>query len=88
MKCECMKWIELSGILCDKRMPIRLEGKFYKTSKSYNNLWIIMLSRLEDRTEDECSSDENVKVDGYLCCYHIFVYNIMITIKISIWNTR
>ena len=32
IKVGWMKWRQASGILCDKRVPQKLQGKFYKTS--------------------------------------------------------
>ncbi|XP_048006717.1 uncharacterized protein LOC125242059 [Leguminivora glycinivorella] len=33
-----VKWKELSGVLCDKRMPVHIKGKIYKTAVS-SNVW-------------------------------------------------
>ena len=32
MKVGWMKWCQASGILCDKRVPQKLKGKFYRTA--------------------------------------------------------
>ena len=32
IKAERMKWWEASGILCDKKVPHKLKGKFYRTA--------------------------------------------------------
>ena len=31
IKSAWMKWKDLSGVLCDKKMPVRIKGKVYKT---------------------------------------------------------
>jgi hypothetical protein len=31
IKAELMKWCQASGVLCDKRVPQKLKGKFYRT---------------------------------------------------------
>ena len=31
IKSSWMKWKDLSGVLCDKKMPVRIKGKVYKT---------------------------------------------------------
>jgi len=33
-----MKWTEASGALCDKRIPIRLKGKFYDSRMVCNDV--------------------------------------------------
>ena len=32
IKAEWMKWCQASGVLCDKKVPQKLKGKFYRTA--------------------------------------------------------
>ena len=34
-----MKWRQASGVLCDKRVPQKLEGRFYKTANQPTMLY-------------------------------------------------
>lgn len=62
-----MKLREATGVLYDRRIPIKLKNKFYKII-----VWSVMLHRLnccskqENRTDEECSR-EYAKMDklGY-----------------------
>lgn len=43
IKCGWIMWKVALGILCDRRIPFRLEGKFYKLIMS-NDICITVLS--------------------------------------------
>jgi hypothetical protein len=32
IKAGCMKWGQASGVICDKRVPHKFKGKFYRTT--------------------------------------------------------
>jgi hypothetical protein len=31
IKTDWLKWRQASGVLCDRRVPVKLKGKFYRT---------------------------------------------------------
>lgn len=61
IKCGWIKF-SLSGILCDERIPTRLNGKCYKTLVRPVMCWTVDRT---DRTEFECGKYENVKMDKW-----------------------
>ena len=38
VKVAWAKWREVSGVMCDKKMPIKLKDKIYKTI--VNDIWV------------------------------------------------
>jgi len=61
IRCEWIKGREMSGILYDKRIPMRLKGKFYKSVVRSTILYYSVLGgEQENRAKNECSRDEDV----------------------------
>ena len=58
------KWREASGILCDKRVPLKLKGKYYSSGEASDDIlsecWAIK-KRQEQKTE--YSRNEDVEND-------------------------
>jgi hypothetical protein len=57
IKCGWMKWREASGVLCDKRIPIRLKGTYYKavvrTAMMYGTKCWVVNRKTEQRMSVE-----------------------------------
>jgi hypothetical protein len=47
IKAEWMKWRQASGILCEKRVPQKLKGKFYRTAIRPTMLYGVSVGRLK-----------------------------------------
>ena len=62
-----LKWQAAIDVLCDKKFPSRLKGKFYPVTIRSDLLWDRMLARKESfRTEDGSYKNANAEVDVWL----------------------
>ncbi|RXH84144.1 hypothetical protein DVH24_027043 [Malus domestica] len=63
-----MKWKSASSVLCDRRMPLKLKGKFYRMpirpAMLYGaECWVVKYQHLEDATTGQRSRAEGVEGD-------------------------
>lgn len=64
-----MNWIQISSVLCDKKIPKKLKGRLYyklaTSSEDRNVVWIWLLrSEYDNGIEDEYSG---VKMIRWMC---------------------
>ena len=58
-------WREVSGVLCERRMPVKLKGKVYKTVVRPAMMYGMEATPIKnvERDKNECGRDEDVEVD-------------------------
>jgi hypothetical protein len=58
IKWGCLKWRRASNILCDTKVPLRLEGKFYRTTLRLTMLYAAECWEVKNQYENKISVAE------------------------------
>jgi len=74
IKADWQKWKELSGVVCDRKMPVGIKGKVYKTIirpvMIYGAEAWSPRRKEEELLESSKNGDENAAVDTNPQYYH------------------
>jgi len=64
IKCDWIKWREASGVLCDKRILMRLKGKFYRNKVRPTMLYGSESWEIYSRIEQSMSVAKMTRMSG------------------------